>query len=118
MAPSGMPIEKIPPPLQSAADVLHTRLLQNYPDPFNPETWIPYELADDSEVTITIYDSSGNQVRQINVGKQSKGQYVDKAKAVHWDGKNNNGESVASGVYFYTMTADNFSQTKRLVILK
>ena len=118
MAPRGMPIEKIPPPLQSAASVLQTRLLQNYPDPFNPETWIPYELADDAEVSVTIYDLSGSQVRHIDVGMQPKGQYINRAKAVHWDGKNNNGESVASGVYFYTLTADNFSQTKRLIVLK
>ena len=118
MAPGALPIEKVPPPLQSAAGGLHTRLLQNYPDPFNPDTWIPYELAKDAEVIITIYNLSGSQIRQINVGKQSKGQYVEKAKAVYWDGKDSNGEAVASGVYFYTLNADDFSQTKRLVILK
>ena len=116
--PMAPPIEKIPPPLQSAVDVMYTRLLHNYPDPFNPETWMPYELADDAEVDITIYDSSGRPVRYINVGMQPKGRYIDKAKAVHWDGKDNNGAVVASGVYFYTLTANDFSQTKRLVILK
>lgn len=79
-APSAFPIERVLP-LQSAAGELQTRLLQNYPDPFNPETWIPYELADDAEVSVTIYDSKGSQVRRIDVGKQPKGQYVEKAKA-------------------------------------
>ena len=124
MAPVVLP--NIPPPLTSATDVLHTRLLQNYPDPFNPETWIPYELADDSEVAITIYNSSGNTVRYINVGMQPKGRYIDKAKAVYWDGKNDNGENVASGMYFYTLQTENetatdkygFAQTRRMVILK
>ncbi len=114
-APSAI---RFPPAVQHTAGVLQTRLLQNYPDPFNPETWIPYELADDAQVEIVIYNSSGNQVRRIDVGKQPKGQYVEKAKAVYWDGKDNNGESVASGVYFYTLRADSFSQTKMLIVLK
>ena len=118
MAPSAMPIERRPPPLQTNVEVLHTRLLHNYPDPFNPETWIPYELADESDVRIVIYDSHGHLVRQIDVGQQAKGQYIGKDKAVYWDGKDDNGASVASGVYFYTLRADNFSQTRRLVILK
>lgn len=109
---------RFPAAERHTVDGLQTRLLQNYPDPFNPETWIPYELADEADVTITIYDSKGRQVRHINVGSQPKGQYVEKAKAVYWDGKDANGASVASGVYFYTLKADSFSQTKRLVVLK
>ena len=118
MAPSSTPIESIPLPLQSATGQLRTRLLQNYPDPFNPNTWIPYELAEDSDVSIVIYDSHGHLVRQIDVGQQAKGHYIDKEKAVYWDGKDDNRASVASGVYFYTLQVENFSQTRRLVILK
>lgn len=118
MAPSAMPIERIPPPLQSAAGVLQTRLLQNYPHPFNPETWIPYELADEANVSISIYSSSGILVKKLEVGQQAPGSYVAASKAAYWDGKDNNGQNVASGVYFYTLRADDFSQTRRLVILK
>ena len=118
MAPPGMLTERFSPPLQSAADVLHTRLLHNYPDPFNPETWIPFELDHDANVTIDIYDSNGELVRTLAVGDKPKGSYVEQAKAVHWDGKNNNGKNVASGVYFYTLQTDDYSQTRRMVILK
>lgn len=118
MAPSTMPIESKPPPLQDAAYVLRTRLLQNYPDPFNPETWIPYELAKDTDVGITIYDSHGHLVRQIDVGHKVKGQYIVKAKAVYWDGKDDNGQAVASGLYFYTLNAGQVSDTRRLVVVK
>ena len=117
MAPSVTPME-FAPALRDTALVLRTRLLGNYPNPFNPETWIPYELAGDSDVSITIYDSHGYLVRQLDMGQQVKGRYIDKEKAVYWDGKDDNGASVASGVYFYTLRSDNFSQTRRLVILK
>ena len=113
MAPSSMP-----PPLQNAVGVPYTRLLHNYPDPFNPETWIPYELADESNVSISIHDTSGRLVRTIVVGSQAPGSYVETSKAAHWDGKDNNGAVVASGVYFYTLQADDFSQTRRLVVIK
>ena len=105
-------------PPADVGESLVTQLLHNYPDPFNPETWIPFELARDANVTIDIYDSNGGIVRTLAVGDKPKGSYIEQSKAVYWDGKNNDGESVASGVYFYTLTADDFSQTKRLVILK
>ncbi len=95
-----------------------TRLLQNYPNPFNPETWIPFELNQDSEVSITIYDVAGYQVRQILVGFQSAGIYSSRDKAAYWDGKTETGETVASGVYFYNITAGDYTQTRRMVILK
>ena len=104
--------------VQDADAVNETQLLQNYPDPFNPETWIPYELAEDADVSIDIYNSSGGLVRNIVIGQQAPGIYVEASKAAYWDGKDNNGTVVASGVYFYTLRADDFSQTKRLVILK
>ena len=95
-----------------------TQLLQNYPDPFNPETWIPYKLANESHVSIDIYNNQGLLIRSIPIGEQPAGSYVERAKAAYWDGKDSNGQEVASGVYFYTLQADDFSQTRRMVILK
>ena len=80
-----------------------TALLPNYPNPFNPETWIPYRLAADSDVHISIYDGRGNLVRQLNLGSQSAGHYIDKGRAAYWDGRNEYAETVASGVYFYQL---------------
>ena len=95
-----------------------TTLLRNYPNPFNPETWIPYRLAQDAFVTVTIYDGNGQMVRTLDVGHQTAGIYESQSKAVYWDGRNDLGESVASGVYFYTLTAEDFSATRKMVILK
>ena len=82
-----------------------TALLRNYPNPFNPETWIPYHLADEAEVQITIYDTEGVRVRQLELGHQPAGYYVNRVKAAYWDGRNETGELIASGIYFYTLTA-------------
>ena len=95
-----------------------TELLHNYPNPFNPETWIPYRLAEDAFVTLTIYDSSGQVVRTLDVGQRIASAYENRSKAIHWDGRNNVGERVASGLYFYTLTAGDFSATRRMVIVK
>ncbi|MYE90344.1 T9SS type A sorting domain-containing protein, partial [Candidatus Poribacteria bacterium] len=95
-----------------------TELLRNYPNPFNPETWIPYHLAHDAEVTLTIYDIKGAVVRRLNLGHQRAGYYTDRTKAVYWDGRNEWGETVASGVYFYHLSAEDYSATRRMVILK
>ena len=95
-----------------------TVLHANYPNPFNPETWIPYHLADDTEVRISIYDIQGALVRQFNIGLQKAGYYTDRTKATYWDGRNEIGEPVASGVYFYTLTTDDYTGTRRMVILK
>jgi hypothetical protein len=95
-----------------------TELLPNYPNPFNPETWIPYRLAEDADVTLTIYDVSGDVVRQFNLGHQRAGSYETKADAVYWDGTNDFGESVASGIYFYNLSIGNFSKTRKATILK
>ena len=97
---------------------METALLANYPNPFNPETWIPYHLATDADVTLTIYDTKGVLVRQLDLGHQAAGYYTDQNKAAYWDGRNESGESVASGVYFYTLTAGDYSATRRLVIVK
>ena len=95
-----------------------TRLLANYPNPFNPETWIPYQLATSSNVQITIYNSAGREVRTLSLGHQSKGYYTDRNSAAYWDGRNAIGEQVSSGVYFYTLTADQVSATRKMLILK
>ena len=95
-----------------------TALLANYPNPFNPETWIPYQLAESAEVTLTIYDMNGQLVRRLTVGHQAAGMYRSRSRAAYWDGRNQLGESVASGLYFYTLTAGEFTATQRMVILK
>ncbi len=95
-----------------------TELLANYPNPFNPETWIPYRLAEDAFVTLTIYDRIGRVVRTFDVGHRIASAYENRSKAIHWDGKNNVGEQVASGVYFYALTAGDFSATRKMLILK
>ena len=95
-----------------------TALLVNYPNPFNPETWIPYQLAEPSEVTLTIYAIDGTVVRTLVLGHQPVGIYQDKSRAAYWDGRNTVGEPVASGVYFYTLTAGDFTATRRMLIRK
>ena len=95
-----------------------TALLANYPNPFNPETWIPYQLAESSEVTLTIYDMNGQLVRRLALGHQTAGMYRSRTRAAYWDGRNQVGELVASGLYFYTLTADEFTATRRMLILK
>ena len=95
-----------------------TALLRNYPNPFNPETWIPYQLAESAEVALTIYDANGEMMRYLALGHQAAGMYRSRSRAVYWDGRNQLGESVASGLYFYTLTADNFTATRRMLILK
>ena len=95
-----------------------TELLRNYPNPFNPETWIPYRLSEDADVSLTIYDVNGELVRTIDIGHQTAAVYESRAKAIYWDGRNRFGEQVASGVYFYSLSAGDFSATRKLVILK
>ena len=93
-------------------------LLQNYPNPFNPETWIPYQLSEDSPVSISIYDTTGKLVRTLSLGFQSAGFYNSQGRAAYWDGRNALGERVASGLYFYQLTTPSFQQTRRLLIVK
>ena len=98
--------------------VQKTKLLPNYPNPFNPETWIPYQLAEDAAVTVKIYNVSGHLIRTIEVGHRSMGYYLSRVRAVYWDGRNHNRKPVSSGVYFYTLNADNYTETRRMVIVK
>ena len=93
-------------------------LLQNYPNPFNPETWIPYQLSEDSSVSVSIYDTTGKLIRTLSLGFQPTGFYNSRERAAYWDGRNALGERVASGIYFYQLTTPAFQQTRRLVIVK
>ena len=95
-----------------------TALLANYPNPFNPETWIPYQLSKPAEVTLTIYDIHGRVVRTLALGHQPAGIYQTRSRAAYWDGRNALGEPVASGVYFYTLTAGDFTTTRKMLIQK
>ena len=95
-----------------------TVLLANYPNPFNPETWIPYQLSETAEVTVTLHASDGKLVRTLDLGQVPAGVYSEKDRAAYWDGQNEQGEPVASGVYFYTLTAGDFSATRKMVIRK
>ena len=95
-----------------------TQLLANYPNPFNPETWIPYQLAKVSDVRITIYDGRGVVVRQLVLGHQAPGFYTSRSRAAYWDGRNALGEGVASGIYFYQLQTDNVSSLRKMLILK
>jgi len=97
---------------------LQTKLYPNYPNPFNPETWIPYQLARDTEITIRIYNMEGKTVRTLFTGHQASGYYLDRSRAAHWDGRNELAEQVASGVYICELTTPTFKQTKRLVVVK
>ena len=95
-----------------------TALLANYPNPFNPETWIPYQLAKSAEVTLHIYTVNGELVRTLALGHQPAGMYQTRSRAAYWDGRNTLGEPVASGVYFYTLTAGDYTATRKMLIRK
>ena len=95
-----------------------TALLANYPNPFNPETWIPYQLATPADVKLTIYDMNGGIVRRLEVGHQAAGIYQSRNRALYWDGRNGRGETVASGLYFYTLRTREFTATRKMLIRK
>ena len=116
VAPGGLAA----PRLQFAAIELprETTLLPNYPNPFNPETWIPYQLSSPSDVTVHIYAVNGHLVRRLPLGYQPAGMYQTRSRAVYWDGTNEIGEPVASGVYFYTLTTGDFTATRKMLIRK
>ena len=111
-------LENILISLRSKETAKKTALFANYPNPFNPETWIPYQLAEPSKVTLTIHATTGTIVQTLSLGHQEAGVYKARHRAAHWDGKNQNGERVASGIYFYTLTARNFTATRKMLILK
>ncbi len=104
--------------LVTALTPKQTELLANYPNPFNPETWIPYNLAKDANVRLHIYAMNGTLVRTLALGHQAAGMYQNRSRAAYWDGKNQLGEKVASGLYFYTLTAGEFTATRKMLIRK
>ena len=104
--------------LQKWQTLRETVLLQNYPNPFNPETWLPYHLSNDADVQISIYNTKGVLVRQLDLGYQRVGYYTDRTKAAYWNGRNKGGELVASGIYFYQLRAGDYTSMRRMVILK
>ena len=110
-APSGQSM------LQSDS-LIETSLLPNYPNPFNPETWIPYQLAKPADVSVSIYAADGKLVRTLALGRISAGVYQSKSRAAYWDGNNTQGEPVASGLYFYTFKAGEFSAIRKMLIRK
>ena len=96
----------------------HTVLAQNFPNPFNPETWIPYQLSKSAEVSIHIHNVAGHLIRTLDLGLKPTGAYMTPSAAAYWDGKNSIGERVSSGIYFYTLQTADFAATRRMVILK
>ena len=109
--PDGTELGPLTPPEE-------TVMLPNYPNPFNPETWIPYQLSVPADVALSIYGADGKLVRKLALGHQPAGVYYSKSRAAYWDGKNDQGERVASGLYFYTLTAGDFTATGKMLIVK
>ena len=105
-------------PALTRATPSESQLEQNYPNPFNPETWIPYRLKEGADVTVSIYSTTGRLVRRLDLGYRNAGSYTSMEKAVHWDGRNESGEQVSSGLYFYTIQAGAFTATKKMIIAK
>ena len=95
-----------------------TRLLPNYPNPFNPETWLPYQLARPGDVHIVIYDARGRVIRQIALGPRGAGYYTTRDRAAYWDGCNDLGERVSAGVYFYQLRVGDMSPLRKMVVIK
>ena len=121
LTPTDVPSQKGIAVLEQLLSVLtpqKTVLLPNYPNPFNPETWIPYRLAEAAEVMLTIYSADGRLVRTLALGHQPAGVYENKSRAAYWDGRNAIGERVASGIYFYRLTAGDFAATGKMLVMK
>jgi len=95
-----------------------TILLQNFPNPSNPETWIPYQLAEGADVTIHIYTVDGRLVRALNLGRRHRGYYTTRQKAAYWDGRNDLGEVAASGIYYYWIQAGDFSAVRKMILVE
>ena len=108
----------LPITLRDIGKPRHSMLLPNYPNPFNPETWIPYQLRESTDVVVRIYSAQGRLVRTLSLGQQAAGFYLEPTKAAYWNGRNASGEKVASGIYFYQLHAGDFSSTRRMLIIK
>ena len=116
-APQVMPLPSIET-VSLDADITENRIFQAYPSPANPETWLPYELKSDTNLTLEISDSRGLLIRKIKLGNKPMGRYIEKDKAAYWDGKNENGETVASGIYYYSLMSRDFFMTGKVSIVK
>ena len=103
---------------ERSAILTETALLPNYPNPFNPETWISYQLKEPAHVTLTIHDVHGGTVKTLEIGYQPAGLYQSRNRAAYWDGRNQYGEPVATGIYFCTLTANDFTTTRRMLVNK
>jgi hypothetical protein len=95
-----------------------TALLQNFPNPFNPDTWIPYQLNRESDVSITIYDAVGRMVRHLDLGQKPVGTYRTRERAAHWNGRNQAGELVVSGIYFVVLKSGDYRETRSVVLIR
>ena len=116
---ANLPLEVIPSPAKAPRQIPDkTKLLTNFPNPFNPDTWIPYQLAETTDVTLTIYNMRGVIMRQLSLTNQPAGIYTNQNRAMYWDGKNKFGESMASGMYFYVLKAGKYTATKKMLIRK
>jgi len=98
--------------------VTKSELMQNYPNPFNPDTWIPFKLEMPGNVIIRIYNSNGQLIRTLDLGYKNAGVYQNKDKSAYWDGTNESGEKVSSGIYFYRIQTDDFSAVKKMILVK
>ena len=107
-----------PSPLALYQTPTQTILLSNYPNPFNPETWIPFRLAKATTVSFSIHDIHGNIIKHVDLSHLNAGVYESKDRAIHWDGRNKSGEHVVSGVYFYTLHAGNVKTTQKMILMK
>ena len=114
---SSLPSNPAAPSISSVVSQ-ENALLANYPNPFNPETWIPYNLAESADVSVSIYSVNGHLIRTLDLGHQAAGVYRSRSRAAYWDGRNEFGERVASGLYFYTLTAGDFTATRKMLIRK
>jgi len=97
---------------------LKNKVYKAYPNPFNPEVWIPYDLERNNNVTIEIYDALGRLIRMLDLGYKMRGHYIDGSKAAHWDGRNSYGEQVSSGIYFYKLISGDFMAVGKMIALK
>jgi hypothetical protein len=114
--PSFLATKRLLQRLISNMETCETKAFQNYPNPFNPETWILYQLAEDMNVAIGIYNVSGKLIRTLDLGHRPAGFYTDRAEDAYWDGRNEVGEQVASGIYCYTIQVEGFSTTRKMII--
>ena len=109
-----------PTAVQSSSTMLPTQtaLLANFPNPFNPNTYIPYQLHAPTQVRLSIYDIRGALIREIDLGYRAAGQYLTSANAAHWDGRDHRGEQGASGVYLYRLQAGPVTYVRKMVLVK